>query len=153
MLPKDTSQMSFRYFESREMDKAHASSKGFYEFFAGGVKARAGLGNSWTCLFSNDIDEKKADAYRQNWGSGELLVKDVGKICTCELPGIPELVWASFPCQDFSLAGNGAGLNCFRACPFWPLNLIRKLTLKLVRRSLLFSRTFVAAMGASLVAS
>ena len=26
----------------------------FYEFFAGGGMARAGLGKGWTCLFAND---------------------------------------------------------------------------------------------------
>ena len=36
----------------------------FYEFFAGGGMARAGLGEDWTCLFANDFDPKKGDAYR-----------------------------------------------------------------------------------------
>ena len=100
----------------------------FYEFFAGGGMARAGLGTAWTCLFSNDIDKKKADAYKDNWGSDEILVKDVGKVCTCELPSTPDLVWASFPCQDLSLAGMGAGLKGNRSGTFWPFwRLIQKL--------------------------
>lgn len=100
----------------------------FYEFFAGGGMARAGLGNGWTCLFSNDIDVKKADAYKENWGARELLVKDVGRVCTCELPSTPDLIWASFPCQDLSLAGMGAGLNGHRSGTFWPFwKLIQKL--------------------------
>lgn len=36
---------------------------GFYEFFAGGGMARAGLGAGWECLFANDIDSKKAASY------------------------------------------------------------------------------------------
>ena len=28
----------------------------FYEFFAGGGMARAGLGEGWDCLFANDFD-------------------------------------------------------------------------------------------------
>ncbi len=31
----------------------------FYEFFAGGGMARAGLGPDWHCLFANDFDPKK----------------------------------------------------------------------------------------------
>jgi DNA (cytosine-5)-methyltransferase 1 len=100
----------------------------FYEFFAGGGMARAGLGTAWTCLFSNDIDEKKADAYKENWGAREILVKDVSEVCTCELPSAPDLVWASFPCQDLSLAGMGAGLKGRRSGTFWPFwQLIQKL--------------------------
>jgi DNA (cytosine-5)-methyltransferase 1 len=34
--------------------------RSYYEFFAGGGMARAGLGQEWTCLFANDIDAKKA---------------------------------------------------------------------------------------------
>jgi len=38
----------------------------FYEFFAGGGMARAGLGDDWTCLFANDFDAKKGFAYQAN---------------------------------------------------------------------------------------
>lgn len=34
----------------------------FYEFFAGGGMARAGLGSGWKCLFANDFDHKRARA-------------------------------------------------------------------------------------------
>ena len=50
----------------------------FYEFFAGGGMARAGLGADWTCLFANDFDHKKAETYRANWGDKKLLLGDVG---------------------------------------------------------------------------
>lgn len=100
----------------------------FYEFFAGGGMARAGLGGLWNCLFSNEIDDKKAKAYKENWGADEILVKDVGKVCTRELPAAPDLVWASFPCQDLSLAGLGAGLKGHRSGTFWPFwELMQKL--------------------------
>jgi len=93
---------------------------GFYEFFAGGGMARAGLGGGWECLFANDFDPKKAAAYADNWGSGALHVGDVGKIEATQLPGHANLVWASFPCQDLSLAGAGAGLKGSRSGAFWP---------------------------------
>ncbi|MFO1124683.1 MAG: DNA cytosine methyltransferase [Methylocystis sp.] len=92
----------------------------YYEFFAGGGMARAGLGESWRCLFANDFDRKKAESYRANWGGEELHVGDVRELSTGRLPGRADLVWASFPCQDLSLAGAGAGLKGERSGTFWP---------------------------------
>ncbi|QGM99414.1 DNA cytosine methyltransferase [Methylocystis parvus] len=92
----------------------------FYEFFAGGGMARAGLGEGWTCLFANDVDARKAESYRRNWGGEALHVGDVAKVATAQLPGRADLVWASFPCQDLSLAGAGAGLKGARSGSFWP---------------------------------
>lgn len=92
----------------------------FYEFFAGGGMARCGLGPAWPCLFANDFDENKAAAYRAFYGpSPELRVQDVGKLETSDLPGHADLAWASFPCQDLSLAGNGEGLKGERSGTFW----------------------------------
>jgi DNA (cytosine-5)-methyltransferase 1 len=42
------------------MYKPGIASRTFYEFFAGSGMVRAGLGDSWTCLFANDFDNKKA---------------------------------------------------------------------------------------------
>ena len=98
----------------------------FYEFFAGGGMARAGLGQDWQCLFANDFDEMKAKAYRENWGGDDLKEGDVNALRTADLPGHPDLVWASFPCQDLSLAGNYAGIghpsakSHTRSGTFWP---------------------------------
>lgn len=93
----------------------------FYEFFAGGGMARAGLGQGWRCLFANDFDPKKGLAYQNNWGvGGELHVGDVGEIHGSDLPGQADLVWGSFPCQDLSLAGVGAGLSGERSGTFYP---------------------------------
>jgi site-specific DNA-cytosine methylase len=50
---------------------------GYYEFFAGGGMARAGLGPNWTCLFANDIDLKKARSYATNWGEHNFVARDV----------------------------------------------------------------------------
>lgn len=107
---------------------ATATGRTFYEFFAGGGMARAGLGPQWTCQFANDFDFKKAATYKENWGEGVLLTKDVRKVTAKELPGTPALVWASFPCQDLSLAGMGAGLKGDRSGTFWPFwELVKKL--------------------------
>lgn len=91
----------------------------FYEFFAGGGMARAGLGSEWNCLFANDFDQKKAESYAKNWGDEHLHVGDVAKLNTDFLPGHADLAWASFPCQDLSLAGAGAGLKGNRSGTFW----------------------------------
>jgi DNA (cytosine-5)-methyltransferase 1 len=100
----------------------------YYEFFAGGGMARAGLGEGWRCLFANDFDAKKAETYRANWGGDEFFLGDVRRIDTAQLPGITDLVWASFPCQDLSLAGRGAGLAGERSGTFWPFfDLVRGL--------------------------
>lgn len=93
----------------------------FYEFFAGAGMARAGLGDGWTCLFANDFDSKKGFTYRANWGvGGELAVVDVRKVSVSQLPGQADLIWGSFPCQDLSLAGGGAGLKGERSGTFYP---------------------------------
>lgn len=92
----------------------------FYEFFAGAGMARAGLGDQWRCLFANDFDRKKAATYSRNWGGDHLLCDDVRNVTTDDLTGIADLAWASFPCQDLSLAGGGAGLKGERSGTFWP---------------------------------
>jgi len=92
----------------------------FYEFFAGGGMARSGLGAGWSCAFANDFDAKKGASYAANWGEDHLNIGDVAKLAPSDLPGTPDLAWASFPCQDLSLAGAGAGLKGERSGTFWP---------------------------------
>ena len=91
----------------------------FYEFFCGGGMARLGLGARWRCDFANDIDPDKAAAYRANFGEGDLRAGDVRRISTAELPGQADLAWASFPCQDLSLAGSRSGLKGERSGVFY----------------------------------
>jgi len=81
--------------------------------------ARAGLGDDWHCAFANDFSETKAKSYRANWGGEDLVVEDINKLTTQQLPNHADLAWASFPCQDLSLAGNGAGLEGTRSGSFW----------------------------------
>lgn len=69
----------------------------FYEFFAGGGMARAGLEPEWRCLFANDIDPKKRDAYVANWGGREFQLGDIHHLKPADLPGQADLAWASFP--------------------------------------------------------
>ena len=91
----------------------------YYEFFAGGGMARAGLGGDWQCLFANDISPSKGHSYRANWGDEDLLVKNIYDVHLNELPGNAAMAWGSFPCQDLSLAGVGVGLEGERSGAFW----------------------------------
>jgi DNA (cytosine-5)-methyltransferase 1 len=101
----------------------------FYEFFAGGGMARAGLGSNWRCTFANDFDPMKAATYSANWGGGytsHMRCADVATVTPADLPGTADLAWASFPCQDLSLAGDNRGLGTdatkihTRSGTFWP---------------------------------
>lgn len=83
----------------------------FYEFFAGGGMARAGLGDGWSCVFANDFDPMKNAAYSANWESRHLVPGDISNVSVEDLPGEADLAWASFPCQDLSLAGDYKGLG------------------------------------------
>jgi DNA (cytosine-5)-methyltransferase 1 len=86
--------------------------------------ARLGLGPRWNCDFANEWCEKKAAAYAARFGSGyprvckELRIGDIARLTAVDLPGKPDLAWASFPCQDLSLAGAGAGLGGQRSGTF-----------------------------------
>jgi DNA (cytosine-5)-methyltransferase 1 len=92
----------------------------FYEFFAGGGMARMGLGPNWSCLFANDFDFKKGLTYQANFGPDELKVDDIRNVAIGDLPGVADLIWGSFPCQDLSLAGVQAGLKGERSGTFYP---------------------------------
>lgn len=81
--------------------------------------AHAGLGSEWQCLFANDFSEKKAESYIANWGQDSLHIGDITLLKSEQLPSQADLAWASFPCQDLSLAGNGAGLDGARSGTFW----------------------------------
>jgi DNA (cytosine-5)-methyltransferase 1 len=95
----------------------------YFEFFAGGGMARAGLGSDWLCTFANDFDPMKIATYKANWGDDGLVCGDVNEILTTQIPNLADLAWASFPCQDLSLAGNAKGLGTLneqtRSGAFW----------------------------------
>ena len=92
----------------------------YYEFFAGGGMVRAGLGRDWKCLLANDFDKRKTVTYSSNWGSSRLICDDIRNLSPEDMPDTASLAWGSFPCQDLSLAGGGAGLKGDRSGTFWP---------------------------------
>jgi len=85
--------------------------------------ARLGLGAGWQCRFANDFDPVKADTYRENWGVDHFNGDDINHLRPSDLDGCADLAWASFPCQDLSLAGNALGLGTAveqtRSGAFW----------------------------------
>ncbi|HXT06941.1 MAG TPA: DNA cytosine methyltransferase [Roseiarcus sp.] len=84
----------------------------FLEFFCGGGMARVGLGEAWACRFANDFDAMKVATYAANWGAEHIREADVATLTPDDLPrGRADLAWASFPCQDLSLAGGYRGLG------------------------------------------
>jgi len=81
------------------------------EFFAGMGLMRAGLETvGIRTVYANDVDETKAKLYVANWGHEELHVGDIRALEGEKIPDA-ELVTASFPCTDMSLAGKYKGLN------------------------------------------
>src|SRR5579859_8204216 len=92
----------------------------FYDFFAGAGLVNLGLKASWTCAWANDIDPKKADVYRANFGAGRFQLGDVAYVRPASLPPGVDMAWASFPCQDLSLAGWRRGMSAERIGAFWP---------------------------------
>lgn len=99
---------------------ARAREHTFLEFFAGGGMARLGLGPQWRCVFANDFDPAKGDAYAENFGDDHFRAGDIHDLCASDLPpGVADLAWASFPCQDLSLAGARGGLAAPRSGAFF----------------------------------
>ena len=68
---------------------------------------------------ANDNAPMKARAYRLNFGPADLIEGDVAHLSAADLPPHTELITASFPCQDVSLAGNRAGLSGARTGNFY----------------------------------
>lgn len=89
------------------------------DFFAGCGLATEGLGESFLVVWANDVSEKKAAIYRANHRDHEFRLGSIEDVRASELPDA-ELWWASFPCQDLSLAGAQQGLSSGRSGLVWP---------------------------------
>lgn len=91
----------------------------YYDFFAGAGLVDLGLDPPWECVWANDIDPKKAEVYQRNLGSAHFHLRDVADVSASDLPRPVEMAWASFPCQDLSLAGWRRGMSAKRSGTFW----------------------------------
>lgn len=92
----------------------------FYDFFAGVGMAEVGLAPDWQCVWANDFDPKKGKIYAANHDPARFHLGDVADVTADHLPTPVELAWASFPCQDLSLAGWRRGMSPGgRSGTFW----------------------------------
>lgn len=72
----------------------------------------------YEAVWANDICPKKAAVYRANHSADYFKLGSVADVRGQELPKA-EVGWASFPCQDLSLAGNMNGLAGNRSGLVW----------------------------------
>lgn len=94
-------------------DKLH-----FLDFFAGAGLVTEAVSPFFDVVWANDISPKKADVYRRNHGPEHFHLGSVEDVCGRDLPRA-DLAWASFPCQDLSLAGNQKGIQGRRSGMVW----------------------------------
>jgi DNA (cytosine-5)-methyltransferase 1 len=80
------------------------------DFFAGSGLVALGLAPEFETVWANDIDPKKRDVYIANHPSDQFNLCDIRNVHGDDLPDA-DLAWASFPCQDLSLAGNLNGMK------------------------------------------
>lgn len=75
------------------------------------------------CVFSSEIDKFAAEMYEANFY--ERPVGDITKISTTEIPD-HDLLLAGFPCQPFSIMGDGLGFADTRGTLFFEIERILK---------------------------
>lgn len=90
----------------------------FVDFFAGSGLVTQGVKHACTPIWSNDICPKKAEVYRANHGNLHFHLCPIENVDGAQIP-TGDIVWASFPCQDLSLAGKMGGLEASRSGLFW----------------------------------
>lgn len=106
------------------------------DFFAGSGLATQALKDFFSVIWANDICPKKADVYLANHsaiksttvtsyesksmenGTKTFSLGDIAAIEGKYFPKV-SLSWASFPCQDLSLAGNLKGIDGKRSGTVW----------------------------------
>lgn len=105
------------------MPKVKTSSKNktaptILDFFAGSGLVTEGMRGTFNTVWALDNCPKKAAVYTANHGKGHFKLDTIENI---HGPDIPEAdaSWASFPCQDLSLAGKMNGLAGERSGLVW----------------------------------
>ncbi len=81
------------------------------DLFAGVGGIRLGFEKAgFSTVFANDFEAKCADTYNKNFDTAKLVVEDITKISTKDIPDC-DFVLGGFPCQAFSIAGYRHGFN------------------------------------------
>ncbi len=90
----------------------------YLEFFAGSGLVAQGLKTMFKPIWANDIDEKKGAVYTANHTNKHFHLGSISDVEGKDLPAAT-LAWASFPCQDLSLAGLAGGIHGKRSGLVW----------------------------------
>ena len=88
------------------------------DFFAGSGLVTYSLKPYFKVVWANDISEQKAAVYSSNHHAKHFHLADISTVTGTGLPSV-DLSWASFPCQDLSLAGYGLGIHADRSGLVW----------------------------------
>lgn len=91
----------------------------FMNFFAGAGLVETAMEQRWSCIWANDISIKKAYAFSLNHSIDPYVIGDIAHVSAKEVLAHADLAWASFPCQDLSLAGGRSGMSAKRSGSFW----------------------------------
>jgi DNA (cytosine-5)-methyltransferase 1 len=98
-----------------------------HEFFAGSGLVAYGLQGMFSPVWANDLSEKRPLFIARTFKSGHFVLDDIKNIKGCHLP-CAHLSWASFPCQDLSLAGSLGGIDAARSGLVWEwLRILREM--------------------------
>lgn len=89
-----------------------------HEFFAGSGLVAYGLKGMFEPVWANDISEQKEAVYKANCEGDHFELGDIRNVKGSDLP-FAHLSWASFPCQDLSLAGSMGGIHASRSGLVW----------------------------------
>jgi DNA (cytosine-5)-methyltransferase 1 len=89
------------------------------DFFAGSGLVRLGLSPEFDTVWANDNCTKKRDTYAANHPRDRFVLASIEDVRGGSIPSA-DMAWASFPCQDLSLAGNLNGMQSgTRSGLFW----------------------------------
>ena len=79
--------------------------------FAGAGGMDLGFMNAgFEIMWANDFDEDSVKTYRRNFGD-HIILGDIEKIRTKNMPDNPDVVIGGFPCQGFSIANLGRSVD------------------------------------------
>lgn len=110
-------QYALSLFDNERIDLSSAPWT-MHEFFAGSGLVAYGLKGMFAPIWSNDISPQKTAVYEANFLSDHFVLGDIKDVKGVDLP-YAHLSWASFPCQDLSLAGSIGGIDGCRSGLVW----------------------------------
>ena len=117
-MPKDCDSEQLDSAASAASTPAPNQSLSYLEFFAGSGLVAQGLKSVFKPVWANDIDAKKAAVYTANHSGKHFHLGSIADVKGESLPPA-QLAWASFPCQDLSLAGLAEGIHGKRSGLVW----------------------------------